>query len=149
MKTRKLILLACLSLNLIIAASSQSYSQTSDLKTVPKNETVSFLIEQNKNARELISVQENRIAELETEVALERTNSESIGKSYEVAKSEIVSLKSENESLRKAVALNEQTIALLQTDNVKQKEKAKKATRDKWKAYGVAAIAIAAHLLIP
>ncbi len=148
---KKLILLIFLTLGLTIAASLPCYSQTSDLPTAPtvqnetivgKNETVSFLIRQNKNAREVIAAQEQRISELEAEVALEQENSQSVGKSYEAAKAEIVNLKSANESLRKAVATNEQTIALLQSDNAKKTEKAKKATKAKYKAYGVTVITL-------
>lgn len=90
----------------------------------------------------MIEKQKIRIADLEAEVALEKENSSSIGKSYEAAKSEIISLKQSNEALQRAVALNEQTIALLQTDNAKQKTAAKKANKAKWKARGVAAVLI-------
>lgn len=134
---------------MLIAPLSAVNSQTRSSNTVASDETISFLLKQNDNAREVIAAQENRIKELEAEVAVERENSASIGKSYESAKSEISSLKQSNEALSRAVSINEQTIALLQADNQKQKEKAKRATRDKWKAVAVAAGAIALKFLIP
>jgi chromosome segregation ATPase len=136
-------------LALLIAPSFAVNSQTRASSTVTTDETISFLLTQNENAKSVIAAQENRIKDLESEVAVERENSASVSKSYESAKSEIVSLKQSNEALSRAVSLNEQTIALLQTDNQKQKDKAKRATRDKWKAIAVAAGAIALRFLIP
>ena len=134
---------------LIIATGCAIYSQTPVSPTVVgKGETVSFLIEQNSNARELIAAQNKRIGDLENELVVERENSASFSKSYAAAASEINSLKTSNAALLKAVALNEQTVALLQTDNAKQREKAKKATREKWKAYAVAAATVAATVLL-
>jgi chromosome segregation ATPase len=135
-------------IGLLIAPGFKVYSQTKSSSIVTIDETISFLLKENEEAKTLIGAQETRIKDLESEVAVERENSASVGKSYEAAKSEIVNLKSANESLRKAVALNVQTIALLETDNAKQKEKAKKATKDKWKAYGVTAITIALSYLL-
>lgn len=97
----------------------------------------------------MIEKQKVRINDLENEVIASAEISQSIGKSYESAKSEITSLKQSNEALSRAVALNENTIALLQTDIAKQKEKAKKARSDKWKAYAVAAGVIALKFIIP
>lgn len=110
---------------------------------------MSFLIEQNKNARDLIEKQNTRIADLENELIVERENSASVVKSYDSAISEISSLKSSNESLSKAVAINEQTISILQADNVRQREKAKKANLGKWKIIAAAAGVIALKFLIP
>lgn len=107
------------------------------------------MIRQNESARDLIAVQKQRIADLESELAVEREDKVSISKSYESAKTEIVSLKSSNAALERAVALNENTIALLQTDNAKQKEKARKATKEKYKAYAVAGVVILLKFLIP
>lgn len=146
---RKIQLIIFLTLTLIIASNSNVFSQTSDSKIVSKTETVSFLIEQNKNARVLIAEQEKRIADLEAENAVEKENSASIGKSYESAKSEITSLKQSNNALARAVAINESTIAALQTDNAKQREKVKKANADKWKAVAVAAGVVILKFLIP
>lgn len=123
------------------------YSQTPVSPTAPIDkkeivdapDTVAFLIRQNETARDLIEAQEKRVADLEAELMLEKENSASIAKSYEAAKSEISSLKTSNEALARAVAINENTIAILQTDNAKQRDKAKKAVRDKWKAILVAA----------
>lgn len=134
---------------LVIAPLSVVNSQIKDSNIVSTDETISFLLKQNDNAREVIAAQENRIKDLESEVAAEKENSASIGKSYESAKSEISSLKQSTQALSRAVSLNEQTIALLQADNAKQKDKAKRATRDKWKAIAVAAGAIALRFLIP
>lgn len=136
-------------LALLIAPNSSVYTQTRDSSIVTIDETVSFLLSQNEAAKNVIAASEKRIADLEAEIVIEQENSASIGKSYESAKTEIANLRSANESLREAVALNKNTIALLQTDNAKQKEKAKKATKDKWKAIAVAAGVIALKFLIP
>lgn len=155
-KMRKTILQISLLLTLIIALHYNAFSQTSDSTTagenetiVGKNETVSFLIEQNENARELIDKQEKRIADLESELAVEKENSASISKSYELAKSGIASLRQSNEALSRAVAINENTIAGLQEDNQKQREKVKAANKAKWKAVAVAASVIALKFIIP
>ena len=145
----KTILQICLLLTLITALNFAVFSQTSPSPTVAKGQTVTFLIEQNENARTLISQQEKRIADLENELIVERENSASIGKSYESAKTEIVNLKTSNESLARAVAVNENTIALLQADNAKQREKAKKAKRDKWKIIAAGAALVALKIFIP
>lgn len=152
----KTILPIFLTLILTIAAVLPIYSQTSVSTTanqnetvVGKNETVSFLISQNENARSLIEKQEQRIADLESELAAEKENSASLGKSYEAATSEITSLKTSNAALARAVVINEDTIARLQADNAKQREKAKKATKDKYKAIAVAAGVILLKFLIP
>lgn len=135
-------------LTLLIAQVLPVFSQTSVSRTVRKDETVAFLIQQNENAREVIGKQEKRIETLEAELAAEKENSASIGKSYESAKSEIASLKQSNEALSRAVALNEQTIELLKEDNAKQRDKAKKANKEKWKARAVAAAVIALQFLL-
>lgn len=140
---------------LTIAASCAAFSQTSVSTTAPrnetvvgKNETVSFLIEQNEAARLVIAASEKRINDLEAEVAATRENSASVSRSYESAKSEITALKFSNEALSRAVAINEDTINKLREDLDKQREKAKKATRDKWKAIVVAGGIIAVKLLL-
>lgn len=145
----KTILQICLLLTLITALNFNGFSQTSDSPTVPKGQTVSFLIEQNENARDLIEKQNTRISDLENELIVEQENSASIGKSYETAKSEISSLKSSNDALARAVSINEQTISILQTDNAKQRDKAKKANQAKWKAIAALAGVIALKFLIP
>ncbi len=145
-------------LALLIASSSLAFTQTQDSTTAPSptpqisetvktDETISFLLVQNENARDLITAQEKRIADLETENALEKESSASIQKSYESAQSEIASLKQSNAALARAVSINENTIALLQADNAKQKQKAKKATKDKWIAYLVTGGVIALKFL--
>ena len=134
---------------LLIALNSSVFSQTRDSNTVGKDETVAFLINQNKAANDIIEKQNARIADLESQITVEQENSASIGKSYESAKTEISSLKSSNEALTRAVTLNENTVALLQQDNAKQRDKAKQANKAKWKAYGVAAVAVAIKFLIP
>lgn len=150
-------------LALLIALSLPVFTQTNDSSTataspappnrtetvIKTDETISFLLIQNENAREIIQKQKTRIKDLETENALEQENSASISKSYETAKIEIASLKQSNEALFRAVATNEQTIALLQSDNTKQREKAKNANKAKWKAYAVAAGVVALKFLIP
>lgn len=136
-------------IGLLIAPSFKVYSQTSNSNIVSTDETVAFLLNQNKEAKNVIASQEQRITDLEAELTLERENSASALKSYESAKTEIANLRSANESLRKAVSLNEQTIALLQTDNAKQSEKAKKAMKAKWKAYAALAGVIVLKVLIP
>ncbi len=145
LKLKNLILTAAL---LIIAANSNVFSQQKDSNIVRTDNTVTFLIEQNKSAEDLISKQKNRIADLEAEVAVTRENSASISKSYEAAQSEIASLKTSNAALARAVAINEDTIAKLQADNEKQRDKAKRATRDKWKAIAVASGIIVIKLLL-
>jgi chromosome segregation ATPase len=146
---RQKIFITLMLLALLIAPNSSVYTQTRDSSIVTIDETVSFLLSQNEAAKNVIAASEKRIADLEAEIVIEQENSASIGKSYESAKTEIANLRSANESLREAVALNKNTIALLQTDNAKQKEKAKKATKDKWKAIAVAAGVIALKFLIP
>lgn len=148
MKLKKLILKISLLTILIIAGISPIYSQASDSKTVSKSETVSFLIEQNKNSRDLIEVQNARIKDLEAEVAAEKENSSSLGKSYESAVKEIDALKRSNAALERAVAMNESTIEMLRADNDKQRAKVKKANREKVKAYVVAAAALALKFLL-
>lgn len=146
---RKRIFLTSIALLLIIAASFNVYTQTLTSNTVKTDETVSFLLQQNQAANELIEKQKNRIADLENELIVERENSASIGKSYESARIEISALKSSNEALTRAVALNEQTIELLKADNTKQRDKAKQANKAKWKAYAALAGVIALKFLIP
>ena len=146
---RKLILPIFLVLLLTIVSNSNGFSQTSASKTVSKSETVAFLIEQNKAATDLIEKQTARINDLENELIVERENSASVSKSYELSKTEISALKTSNEALSRAVAINEGTIAILQEDNARQRDKAKKANNAKWKAYGIAAVAVALKLLIP
>lgn len=146
---RKTILLIFLVPTLLIALTSNGFSQTSDSKIVGKAQTVAFLIEQNKAANDLIEKQAARIADLEAELVAERENSASIEKSYSLARTEIGYLKQSNEALSRAVAVNEQTIELLKADNEKQRAATRKAKKEKWKAYGVAAVAVALKLLIP
>ena len=107
------------------------------------------MIQQNEIARELIEKQEARISDLENELMTERENSVSIGKSYVAAKSEITSLKTSNAALARAVTINEDTIAKLQADNIKQREKAKNAEKTKWKVIAVAAGVIALKFILP
>lgn len=148
MKLKNLILKISLLTILIIAGISPLFSQTSSSKVVSKSETVSFLIEQNKNARDLIEVQNARIKSLEAEVAAEKENSRSITVSYDFAVREIDALKKSNEALSRAVAMNESTIEMLKADNDKQKAKVKKANKEKVKAYIVAGVAIALKIFL-
>lgn len=134
---------------LIIAANSFAFSQTKDLNIVSLDQTISFLLSENKKAKDLIAAQNDRILSLEAENTAERENSASLSKSYEKALSEIDSLKTSNAALSRAVALNESTVAMLQEDNKKQRSKAKKATKDKWIAYAALAGTLALKLLIP
>ena len=103
-----------------------SYSQTSGSSIVTTDQTITFLLVENAASRELIKKQAARIADLELEVVAEKENSESTSRSYEAAKSEITSLRTANAALERAVALNEKTIALLQTDLTKERESKKK-----------------------
>ena len=96
----------------------------------------------------MIEQQDVRISDLEAELAVEKENSASIGKSYESAKSEIASLKTSNAALARAVAINEDTIAALQTDNAKQRGRAKKANADKWKVIAAASGVFILKLLL-
>lgn len=146
---KRTILKIMMLVTLIIAPNLYHFSQTSGSPTVSKTQTVAFLIEQNKNARVLISKQENRIKDLESELAEEKENSNSLFKSYESAKSEISSLRESNAALTRAVAINENTIAILQEDNKKQRDKAKNATKKMWQAIAVAAGSIALRFIIP
>ena len=128
------------------ATASPTPAPTETVK-VSRGKTVAFLIEQNKNACEVIALQERRITDLEAELAAEKENSASLGKSYESAKNEIASLKESNAALARAVKINEGTIALLQEDNAKQRAKADKANKEKWKARVIAVIAIASRFI--
>ena len=148
MKLKNLIPKISLILLLTIAAISPCFSQKSDSKVVRTDETVSFLIEQNKNSRELIASQDARIKDLETELAAEKENSSSLGKSYAGAQSEIDALKRSNAALERAVAMNESTIELLKTEVDNQRAKVKKANKEKVKAYIIAAGAIALKFLL-
>ncbi len=148
MKILKIIGWTLIVLSLIIALSSLVFTQTKSSNTVSRDDTISFLIEQNQSAEKLIEKQNNRIKDLEAELATEKENSNSLGKSYESAKSEIDYLKKSNAALEKAVAVNESTIELLKADNDKQREKVKKAQKAKWKAYGVAAVAFALKIFL-
>lgn len=96
----------------------------------------------------MIEVQNARIKDLEAELAAEKENSDSLGKSYAGAKSEIDALKRSNAALERAILLNEQTIELLKLEVDRQREKVKKANKDKWKAIGVAAGAIALKIFL-
>lgn len=134
---------------ILIALNLNVFTQTRNSSIVTTDETIAFLLDENKKAREIIAVQEKRIADLESEVSLERENAGSIQQSYDSAKSEIDSLRRANDALSRAVTLNEQTIALLQSDRDKWKDEAKKQKKGKYKAYLIAAGAIALKLLIP
>ncbi len=134
---------------LIIALNSNSFSQTKPSPTVSDDETISFLLTQNKEAKNVIVAQENRIEDLENELIVTRENSNSISKSYTAAQSEILSLKTSNAALARAVAINEDTIAKLQTDNIKQREKAKNAQKTMWKVIAGAAGVIILKLILP
>jgi hypothetical protein len=140
-------------LGLITVFASNVFSQTNDSNTattaqppaaapspepISVDATISYLLTQNETAREVITRQKQRINDLEAEGSVERENSDSLSKSYTSAKSEIASLKQSNEALARAVAINEDTISKLAADNSKQREKAKKATREKWRAYAIA-----------
>lgn len=133
---------------LTIAISSNVFTQTSNSNTVSSDKTIAFLIEQNTSANDLIEAQKLRIADLENEAAAEKENADSLAKSYAGARSEIDALKRSNAALERAVAVNESTIELLKSDNGKQREKAKKANREKVKAYIIAAGAIALKFLL-
>jgi TolA-binding protein len=167
---KKLILAMLMALGLTIALASSASSQTqpsttasnnqtdtkvvsienqTDTKPVPADQTISFLLDQNDKAKNLITAQEKRIQDLEAEISAEKENGESIGKSYTAAQSEIESLKAANAALHKAVSLNEQTISLLQNDRDKWKDTAKKEKKAKWKAYIGLAGMIALKFLLP
>jgi len=133
----------------MIASVSAGYSQTQSSNTVPADQTVTFLIDQNEKARALIAAQETRIKDLEAEVAAEHENGESLSKSYTAAEAEITALRQANEALHKAVAVNVQTVAMLQTDRDKWKDKSKHERNSKYKAYVVIAGVIALKLLLP
>lgn len=147
MKMRKIISKISIVLLLTIAASFSVYTQTQSLNTVSRDNTIAYLIEQNKSANELIEKQNTRIKDLEAELAAEKENSTSLEKSYAGAIGEIDSLKRSNATLERAVAMNESTIELLKADNEKQRAKVKKANKEKWKAYAIAAGAIALKFL--
>jgi uncharacterized lipoprotein YajG len=154
---KKLILKLSILLALTIALASSATSQTQTSNTAPGNDpstvstdqTVSFLLDQNEKAKALIAAQEKRIADLEAESTAEKENAVSLSKSYLAAQSEIGSLRSANEALHKAVALNEQTISLLTTDRDKWKDEAHKQKKAKYKAYILAGSIIALKFLIP
>lgn len=159
---KKQILKLSILLGLTIAIVSGACGQTPDSTTanseqpavtgkqsVTTDQTVSFLLDQNEKARQLIVAQEKRVKDLEAESAAERENGESVGRSYAAAQAEISALRSANESLHKAVALNEQTIAMIQSDRDRWKDKAKKEKSAKYKAYIVAAGVIALKFIIP
>jgi chromosome segregation ATPase len=154
-------MLMALGLTIVLVSSASSQTPTSNTATdqvsantvstdpVTADQTISFLLDENDKARNLISVQEKRIQDLESEVSAEKENGESIGKSYSAAQAEISALKSANEALHKAVSLNEQTISLIQTDRDKWKDTAKKEKKAKWKAYAGLAGMIALKFLLP
>ena len=134
---------------LIIALNSVSFSQTKSSNIVTTDETISFLLKENKESKNSIAAAENRIADLESELIVERENSASISKSYETAQSEITSLKSSNTALARAVAINEDTIAKLQTDNAKQRGKVKNANKTKWSLIAGVVGLIALKFILP
>lgn len=134
---------------LTIANGSNVFSQTKSSNTVKTDQTIAFLIIENEKANDLIFAQAARIETLETELAAEKENSNSISKSYELSLREISLLKQSNDALTRAVELNEQTIAALSTDRDKWRTEAKKQKKGKYKAIVVAASAIAFKLLIP
>lgn len=108
-----------------------SFSQTKDSTTAPTisvDQTIAFLLGENAASRKLIEKQTARIETLEAELSAEKENSESLSRSYENAKSEITSLRTANAALERAIAINEKTIALLQTDLEKTR-----ASRKKWR----------------
>jgi len=146
---KKPILKISIVLALIIVCASSAISQIQPSSTVTTDQTVSFLLDQNEKARDLIAAQEKRIADLETEIAAEKENSQSVTRSYDSAKREIDSLRAANEALHKVIVLNEQTIAALQADRDHWKDKAHKEKMGKYKAYIVAAGVIALKFLIP
>lgn len=119
------------------------------VQPVSVDETIAFLLRQNEEAKAVIAKQENSIIDLKSELSVERENSASVSKSYGEAQKQIKFLEDSNAALVRAVAVNESTVALLSQDNAKQKEKARKATSAKYKAYAVAGVVILLKLLIP
>jgi chromosome segregation ATPase len=139
-------------LALTIAGASASYSQTSDLNTaqtptVTVDQTIAFLLSENETSRQLIQKQTARITSLEAELSAEKENSESTSRSYENAKSEITSLRTANAALERAVALNEKTIALLQTDLEKTRREKKKWRNRTIKLAGTVAVIVLTKFL--
>jgi chromosome segregation ATPase len=130
MKIPKTLILIALFLIVIfiapIAVNCQTSSPEKPSPTVSKEQTVARLISEVKAARELIRVQNEQIAALENQLQTETENSSSINRSYENAKSEINSLRTANDALEKAVALHTETITLLQSDLIKERQSKKK-----------------------
>lgn len=136
-------------LGLTIALASNAFSQEKPSNTVPADQTISFLLDQNEKGRELIAAQEKRIADLEALAAAEKENGESTAKSYQLAVGEIESLKSANAALHRAIALNERTIAMIEADRDKWKTEAKKAKKAKYIAWAITAGTIALRIFTP
>lgn len=161
MKNLKFLTLT-LTLGLLIALASNAYSQekpsniagnsTSDVQStraIPADQTIAFLLDENEKGRALIAAQEKRIKDLEILAAAEKENGESTAKSYQLAVGEIASLKSANAALHKAIALNERTIAAIEADREKWKDSAKKAKKQKYIAWAIAAGSIAIRFFTP
>lgn len=138
-----------LTLGLLIALASNAYSQEKPSNTVSADQTISFLLDENEKGRALIAAQEKRIKDLEALAAAEKENGDSTAKSYQLAVAEIESLKAANAALHKAIALNERTIALIEADREKWKDSAKKAKKQKYIAWVVAAGSIALRFFTP
>jgi len=95
----------------------------------------------------VINKQPAHITDLEAEGTAEKENSSSLNRSYENAKSEINSLRNANDALTKAVALNEQTIALLQGDLTKERASRKKWQKRTFQAVGTLAAIVFTKIL--
>lgn len=126
---KKVLPLIFLTLLFSLSGFGQSAQNPSQPQTVSREKTISMLISEVKAARELIKTQDENIIALENQIKSEQENADSLEKSYTAAKSEINSLRTANDALTKAVALNEQTIALLQTDLTKER-----ASKKKWRS---------------
>jgi hypothetical protein len=133
----------------MIAFALPVYTQTQGSNTVSKDHTVTFLIDQNEKARALVDAEDAHIKDLEAQVSAEQANGESLSKSYAAALNEIDALKAANDSLHKALDLNQQTIALITADRDKWRDKARHERNSKLKAYAVAAGVIALKFLLP
>jgi septal ring factor EnvC (AmiA/AmiB activator) len=87
------------------------------------------LVGEVKAGRELVEAQRAEIATLEKQLAAEKANSASLATSYQAAEREIEQLRRSVGFLERAITLNEQTIAVLKSDNERLKGEARKSRK--------------------
>jgi chromosome segregation ATPase len=146
---KSLILTATVFLLMIGSALAQNSKNIieQELKVVTKEAAISILTNEVAAARALVAANNERINTLDSQIKLETENSSSLSRSYEAAKSEIMSLRAANAALERAIASQEKTIALLQAELSKERKSKKKWQKRALSLAAVAALSLLGKLL--